>query len=210
MPIPGHLTKIVWGGSLCSTETWSCSLHYLDPVGAMSDLVSLDALFTTWFTNPNSIINGGATYDYVKANEINPVTGLYASQTTLELVHGPVGPASGALVGPPQLSICVTLRSSIARGYAHAGRFYPPSASPSLLANGTMGATGLGYNLMGTSKTLVEGINALTSGQCVIYSKKGQVANFVTGMQVGQVVDTQRRRRKSIDEGPYATTSISA
>jgi hypothetical protein len=121
-----------------------------------------------------------------------------------------------------QESVAVTLTTALPRGYASKGRIYlPPSYHYAPAADGLLtvaDATALANSV----RKLINAINANTVvGNVMIYSKGKGVPSYnqarnrieytwpnagasqvVTGVRVGRVVDTQRRRRRSLAELP--------
>lgn len=205
MAVSGTLHKIVWGGTLCDTESWACSLHYLTQEPTLLDLEAIKAAAKTFLQDGATGFNKSATMTFIKANPLNPATGNYSLATeSHELNFAPLSPSSGSVLGPPQLSVVVSLETARARGLASKGRFFPPWA-------GTVGQNGkiAGPDTSSAQYAIAQGaivmIRALDAmgpipGQVVVFSLKGQIAEPVTGVRVGNVVDTQRRRRASLIE----------
>jgi hypothetical protein len=50
------------------------------------------------------------------------------------------------------------------------------------------------------TKTFLNTIHTVTTGQPVVFSRIGQTATPILGVKVGRVIDTQRRRRASMVE----------
>lgn len=203
MAITGTLDKIVWGGALCVSESWSCSVHLLHPGPAdtVAPLAALKTACVNWFQDAGLEANKGATLEYVKINAVDPVTGRYldpSHSNTLEFP--PVLPSSTAIFAAPQLSVVTSLQTASNRGRGSKGRFYPPSpgTQPGLTGHLDPGFID-GY--LSANVALIRAFNALIpSGQVVIFSMAGQLAQVVTKVAIGDVVDTQRRRRKSLLE----------
>lgn len=122
----------------------------------------------------------------------------------------------------PQATIAVTLTTGVPRGYASKGRIYlPPTSTAKPQADGLIPAAFAGI-VAASMVRLINAINANTVvGNVMIYSRGKGVPSFdadhnrveytypnpgasrpVTGVRVGRVVDTQRRRRRSLPETP--------
>lgn len=122
----------------------------------------------------------------------------------------------------PQATIAATLTTALPRGYASKGRIYlPPSYLYSPQADGLVTAA-VALQIANSVKKLINAINANTVvGNVMIYSKGKGVPTYnsarnrieyswpnpgasqvVTGVRIGRVVDTQRRRRRSLPETP--------
>lgn len=200
MAVVGHLHKIAFGGQLALTEEWSCSLHFLSPDSLDINSALLNGAVEQWFERATSQINGAAKLDWLKANEISPTTGLYISQTEAHtFFYVPaIVPPTGSF-DFPHTTFCVSTTTALLRGHAHGGRFYPPTGTPAADSGGRLAAaTTLG---MATSAAqLVTDINGAASGECVVFSRVGQVTQEILGVRVGRVLDTQQRRRKNLLE----------
>lgn len=126
-----------------------------------------------------------------------------------------------------QQTIAATLLTAVPRGLASKGRIYlPPSwhyipqSTDGLIPSGDASA------LANSVKTLINQLNALPDFGPVMVMSKGKgvpsynatkhrveydypnpgASNAVTAVRVGRVVDTQRRRRRSLPETPVVTT----
>jgi hypothetical protein len=118
-----------------------------------------------------------------------------------------VGTASGSNALPPQNSIVVTLRTG-APGASRRGRMYLPF-------RGMSGCTATGLVATGAQEAIGDGIaaffgavNLATVQHVVVASQKTGQTHNVTTIEVGNVFDTQRRRRAALTESRY-TQSIS-
>lgn len=127
----------------------------------------------------------------------------------------------------PQSTVAVTLTTAVPRGLASKGRIflppsqrYQPATADGLLS--TADATSIRQSII----VLINAINANTEvGNVQVFSRgKGEASynavkkrveytypntgavNNVTGVRVGRVVDTQRRRRRSLAEQPVAAS----
>jgi len=146
--------------------------------------------------------------------------------------HFYLPPIVGGIVGFPaphaQLTTCITLTTAVPRGLASKGRIYLPASSKMVdiaAADGRM--TQNNANVLAASVArLIASINAnAVVGNVQVMSKgKGVpvdnpakhrydytfpnpgVSNNVTGTRCGRVVDTQRRRRRSMIEAPEVAT----
>lgn len=123
----------------------------------------------------------------------------------------------------PQSTIAVTLTTPVPRGLASKGRIYlPPSQRYQPLAADGLLSTADANSIAQSVRVLINAINANTEvGNVQIFSKGKGVptynstrnrieytypnagaVNNVSGVRVGRVVDTQRRRRRSLNESP--------
>lgn len=107
---------------------------------------------------------------------------------------------SGTIKSPFQIARCVSLQTS-QPGASRRGRFYVPAMGASPAITGKVPPPA-GYLL--AWKTLFNQIEASWTGSAPIelgvYSKTLALVTPVTSMRVGDVLDTQRRRRDALTE----------
>jgi hypothetical protein len=166
------------------------------------------------------------TLDEVKVAQID-VDGKYkldvpsASHFFVPVLVGTDAPAAGQL---PQGTVVATLTTALPRGLASKGRiFLPPSSEYLPGADGRIPVGGADH-LRDSVLKLIRAINgdALVGNVTVFSRGRGVPAynadkhrveytfpnpgskQIVTGVRVGRVVDTQRRRRRSLLETPEA------
>jgi len=224
-PFDRNHLLLVWGGSLPGLETWSCSVKLSDGrVG--SPAVGVDAFLSTvdtqswvdgfikdavsaYHSRLGTHIAGTAKLEYCKLNLINR-EGHYDAESTSEHVFAPsVGGYWGGVHVPNQISLCVSLTTGAARGPAHRGRFYLPLPNLEVsLADGTIEIVDAAAVATSTKTFLeaisdVPGLDLPSSPGAVVMSRKAGAPRTrqVTGVAVGRVLDTQRRRRRSLPEG---------
>lgn len=118
---------------------------------------------------------------------------------------------------PPQITLAATLTSDRQRGLASKGRMYLPGISEPVEAATGKIATTFQSTLATNFKAFLDSVNtaAGTSGKLVLASAghkgappapgeqplyAGGVTAWVTGCRVGNVYDTQRRRRNNFAE----------
>lgn len=215
MAVIGHLHKVVFGGRLAVTDSWSVSLHFLS--ANLSPLV-LSGLMASavdqWFARTGSALSTSAKLDFLKANELNPAAVpstkpgapdskpftryLDTAETNVEFFDGLTLPAGGS-PGAPQLSLVVSTRTAALRGLASKGRFYPPTGGMLFNVSG-FEATGFAASSATSAAQLITDLNGANEGSCVVFSQRGLITREITGVRVGNVVDTQRRRRKGLVE----------
>lgn len=231
MPYPTHW-RVTFGGSFWGVEEWSCSLRIADPSQSWtSDLNSANyarlnsqafvddvaADVQKFFTSPNSLISNQARLDYVKMNQIGP-DGRYVSPSQTMEKRWPSGLASGGTAsGVPQVALAVTLRSDRTRGPLSRGRFFlPTSAAPGGGTDGprisTLGATNVANQVVTLIRDLNQwpGVDATDAAVCLV-SPGGRGlpdggVEPVIRVEVGRLLDTQRRRRTDLPELPFSAT----
>lgn len=101
--------------------------------------------------------------------------------------------------GYPQIALCLSLRTSRARGYASNGRMYIPSTYP-VGGDGFISETTAGNSAVSAAAFIGE-INGIGLGDVSVMSNVGAGRiEAVTAVRVGRVMDTQRRRRNQLPE----------
>lgn len=117
--------------------------------------------------------------------------------------------AVAAIILPPQCSLVLTLLSDRPRGKASKGRMYLPGlAAQPQLATGKLSAANAG-TIADNAKTFFDALagDADIPGELILAAKSSGVMNvnpaqndYVETIRVGDVVDTQRRRRNGLNE----------
>lgn len=194
---------IRFGGSL-GEDSWSCGLRAIgDPLAndsgdASGALEAIDTYVRTFHANAAARWSGLAKLGWTKVNAIGS-NGKYVNEVTNMAEHIPELASSGFGGSPPQLALAVTLRTGRKRGPAHSGRIYIPCGASTgqdgkLTEEQQRGAAN-------AVKDLIVGINdAFNRHTVAVVGVHDAVAYPVTRVEVGSVIDTQRRRRKSFTE----------
>jgi hypothetical protein len=209
MPLVGQLYKLVWGGRLCVTESWSVSLHFIIPEpGIPVGGDAFEPAIRDWMGRIDSNVPSTALVDWIKFNRLDPLTGLYLDQGNAN-THFVQPPIAGACIpGLPQGTTAVSTMTAITRGRASKGRFFPPSGSQHFpLADGRISVAHAQAEATSAAQ-LITDLNGSVEGECYVWSQVGQVQQEITGCRVGRVVDTQQRRRKNLVE-EYQNTPVS-
>lgn len=127
----------------------------------------------------------------------------------------PAAPVAGTEAGGnlshiiPQGAHALTLRTAIVRGHASHGRVYLPPVCSTLQTDGriTQAQCDLMASNYGGFLTSINTIAGISSA--VVMSRVGAGASAaVTSVQMGRVVDTQRRRRRSLAETPLSSVTV--
>lgn len=221
-----------FGGSLYGSEIWSCGIRVARPIE--TGLGDLPETYVDDYVNDirafinTTYFNDQTTLDFVKCNKIGP-DGRYMSST--HTVERQLAGTTGALAQgrgtggsyvPPQSSLAVTLHTAKQRGPGSRGRFYVPApvAAASVLADGRLPDPASGgslyANFVGHCVTFIRNLNNMplvdpdNAPRVVVATPGGRNMPegdniVVTGVSVGRVVDTQRRRRNALEEAPVIT-----
>lgn len=201
------LYKLAFGGNLYG-DIWECGLHLNKAAGGAPAQAALDDMqqdIQTFLQDAGCI--NAATLNYVKLNEISATTRRYVDQgQTYENAGTPLFRSTNGDQILPQLTLCVSLLTGQKRGAAARGRFYPPPT-------GFLGSVGSDGKVSGAkvaqyadaAKAFIDNLNNSPGNDgpvsytvCVL--GKGGVIRNVTDISVGNVADTQRRRRSALVE----------
>lgn len=213
--------RIVLEGFLgAGVENWSCGLNFATATdGAVSTPVDLAvwaeairASFSatnTWNANLKACWGSNGSLQKVKAYYYDSITG--PAGAVGESTGGPVA-GSGSLTMPPQCSVVASLLTGIA-GRRTRGRIYWPRVTGSLDAGFKISGTPVPALLAPAFADFLED-TALASGleglQPVVVSKVGAGAlTTVSSVSVGDIIDTQRRRRDKLVETRVTAAVVS-
>lgn len=222
LPLAYRTTRVTISGTFGGgVEEWSTGFWFgaENEDAALPDQALADGIKTAWvafFTNNNSQISPNWQTTLVKCAS----HGTDGKSDANDTIYAAVSPAAGGTIGstfPPQVSLAVTLTSNIARGLASKGRMYLPGVGMGIDGSGKTnpGAT---QALADQVKTFFNAVNSLPANNVVVLASHGQltknaagewipkvggygpVNKAVQGIKVGNVYDTQRRRRNGLTE----------
>jgi hypothetical protein len=208
-----------WGGTLPGGEIWSNSLRLCStetgPSAGVPDhdfmhdwlYGSAKDAIANYHSDSATHIASGAKLTFAKMNVVD-MQGRYIEQATHEYIYAPpVAGAGGAFIHPNQVTLAVSLTTEFVRGHAHRGRYYLPT--PSVQVDGTTGLVPVTtcQDIAATSAAFIEaladepGPDLILGQRVAVMSSRGTGAtNVVIGVEVGRVMDTQRRRRNAMGE----------
>jgi len=213
VPLAHRTTKVtIFGTSMQGTEEWSTGFHLggqsadVEPPTEAGAAVIAAAWKTFWQTNAVSV-SSKWQFTGVKLATLDLDGTAYGNE---QVYHYEATPASGAGVihWPAQVALVATLLSDVPRGLASKGRMYLPGIASSLtdagkLSNTTVSA--VATNL----KAFFDDINTNFElpGVATIASRGSKppligdpVTRTVQSIRIGDVPDTQRRRRNQLVE----------
>lgn len=228
MAYPDHYL-LQYGGSLFGVEEWSNSLRLVPNAGGVTEteasttmaLDDLEADLRAFYATAR--FSQALTVDYIKLNRIGP-DGKYLSKTHTNVRYPSVQiKGTATSYAAPQLSVVCTLLTAAQRGYASRGRVFLAGmsglAQDVQLADGAMNdAQRVGWRdaFAGFLNNINNwpGLDAAWAGLDVSVVSDGGLSlvgaqNKVTGVQVGRVLDTQRRRRASLNEDRGVAAPVS-
>jgi len=198
---------VQWGGKLPGSEQWSCGLRLINVGGGVANddtgmLAAVSTAVEDYHTRALTSIGNNALLSFVKVNAIG-TDGHYVANTTNEhIAPDATGGATAASPFPNQIALAVSLTTGFSRGPAHRGRFYLPLPYTSPGVDGTIPA-GTAGGVHTSTTTFLAALNAVNAAWKVgVMSRKSgaPAARVVTGVEVGRVLDTQRRRRNKLVE----------
>lgn len=199
----------MWGGA----ERWSTGFFLGDEGANASDPTqdaadALAALFRTAFTHVDARVSNNYTFLDVKLSYIN----ASGETDNAKTIYGyPATAATGAKSSehlPSQCAVVLTLLSDRPRGKASKGRMYLPGFTYNMPSTGKISSTDTN-SMANVWKTFFDGVRAnFTMPGTPILAAKGTGAfpaltaqnDYVETIRIGDVVDTQRRRRNGLTE----------
>lgn len=206
-PFDSAHVYLQWGGKLPGGEQWSNGIRFAGP-GASADadaaamLPGAAAAIVAFHQRNASQIGTLAKLSFVKMNGID-TAGHYITDGTNQALYSDLAGGS-TLPGsyPNQIAQCVTFTTGYSRGPAHKGRIYLPMPVAPMTTAGTISVVDAA-SVSGSCDTLQTALNAVNANwKIAVFSRKlGAPAHrLITGNLVGVVLDTQRRRRRSLVE----------
>lgn len=226
---PRRHVLLRFGGSAAEgQESWSCGVRLatIDPAVGPATLLqscqealeNVQEACAEYVETPNARFSNLLRLEFVKLNPID-TDGRYIfpDQPVEHLFEGPDVPTGTAQAAPLQLAYCVTLRGEFRRGPAARGRYYVPcgvTGVPVVTSTGVI-AEGQAQAAADAAGTFLESVQVLDLDPVGASLKlrlmgdgqSGPRESSVTRVEVGNVYDTQRRRRHQIEETYYPATT---
>jgi len=159
-----------------------------------------DALTACWAAGMDDLTTPEVDLTLASAAAINEATD--GQITRVEVVLALTGVADAEML-PFQCATVITLLTASATRHGR-GRFYLPPLAASFLLNGKLNSTAM--TTLDTAWTAffdslnTDGVNP------VVRNRTGHISTPVTSARVGDVIDTQRRRRNKLVETYTAIT----
>lgn len=206
-PFDSSHLYVQWGGKLPGGEQWSCGFRLRKKTAGVIDngtglLTGISGAVSTFHANSNSFISRDAKLSYVKVNAVG-TDGKYIGQGTNQALYADVaGGLAVTQMYPNQIAWGVSLTTGFSRGPAHRGRFYLPLPCCSMDTDSRV-LTAQADALKGAVQTMIDTVNGVNPDyEMAVFSRKlGSPGNRrITGVAIGKVLDTQRRRRRSLVE----------
>lgn len=208
------INRLIIGGYLPGGETWATSCSWqtvgVNPgPGPERVLSTLDEL-QGWATGTKILLASAASpFVQLRANissagGINLVRTEYIADGALQVAGVATGaaiPGTGANNLPNQCSMVISLLTAQA-GRSRRGRMYWPWLVTPQGADGHVNTSTVQVfaTAMGAALFTIGATSAGQPMQLVVHSRKLEEATLVTSLAVGNVIDTQRRRRNQLIE----------
>jgi hypothetical protein len=205
----------IFGQSCGGAEEWQTGFFLADegadiaPPDAACNVAIMSA-WQTFFTSANTHISN-------QYNCLGVKSALILTDTKSDRSHIETGYYTTALQGgegggalPPQLSLVASLNSSIPRGPAAKGRMYLPGIR--LAIDGTTGKISpteqnqikanlaTFFNAVNASSDIPGKVALVSEGRVALFGGVDPLNKYVTRVKVGNIYDTQRRRRNQLVE----------
>lgn len=222
MAYPYQVARVTLSGDCFnSTEIWSTGFflgwegqdaNEITPQG----LADISTAWSTFFNATTSFISDKYRYLQCKAVQVSQDGKTIDGSAQYHYPATPVLGKNFATTLPAQCALVATLASDVPRGLASKGRMYLPGVGAAINTDGKVPAAtrdGVALNL----KNFFDAIALDTDmpGRPVLASlghaplNTGGTIKLIQQIRVGDVVDTQRRRRNQLTE-VYATQVLSS
>lgn len=219
-----HLLLRFGGEAAQGQETWSCGVRLIqngvtDPEALLAFAESaLDAMVEAcedYVSTPSAAFSPLVRLQQVDLNPIGTNGKYLFPNSPVGYTYPDTGiPGAATNAAPLQVAYCVTLRSSLyRRGPAARGRYYVPCGDVGVTSTGVMG-TGAATTYANAAGTFLEAIQVVGTEPSEAARVRllgdgagGPRISPVGSVEVGNVYDTQRRRRRQIEETYIVSTT---
>jgi hypothetical protein len=189
------LFRHVASGTYPGGEVWSFTLHTQGaPTNAVAEAAWLSAMTAFWVGKQDALTATTVAWTGTKTAQLDTATLKQITASADVVSHLGVGVTETM---PAQVSLAVSTLSNLATRSGR-GRFYLPPMTVATTVSGKVLAasvTAVGVNAKAMMDTLVA-----AGLQPVLVNSKTKVVTTITGMKIGNVWDTQRRRRDKLVE----------
>lgn len=196
MPLYRHLAAGTTPGEVFNFSLWSNSALSMDAAHAVWE----GSVTTFWSGAVAALFANEVAITSLSTAEVNVATGRQS--TRVDSAVSLPGTSTAEML-PFQCATAVSLRTIFATRSGR-GRFFLPPVSVAAIASGRLLTT--------ATNTLADGVEALmlsmqTGGATpVVYSRVARAAVTINAIDVGNVIDTQRRRRNKLIEARETRT----
>lgn len=219
-PFERKVNKVtIYGSSFGGQEIWTTGFYIGAPgtdalVPSESTAAAIKTAWATFCGATDVVMSYMWKTEGVKVAHMNQDGSTDLDAVVNSPYTTPVEGGSGQIGYPPQVSLVATLLADNGRGLAGKGRMYLPGIAAGLDTTGHIGGT-QHQNIANRLAAFFGEVEASFDGGQVINASHGRAPftgstatnRFVTHVRVGNVYDTQRRRRNSLVES-YATAAL--
>lgn len=201
--------RVIISGTLGANEVWSTSLRFMGRAIAPEDINDTQLALNDWASDVAGAMGG--TLDILRnclstSGQITGVQTQFLSVSGALVLQSPKESVPvvglGTISAPYPNSVVITQQTA-RPGASYRGRNYWPLLAPGITGNGLLQAPTAPADVAGNWADLVNMITGLspTAGvRPAVFSKKENEVTPVTSYRVGNVPDTQRRRRDALVE----------
>lgn len=177
-------------------EQWSFTMHSEGTISnAAANAAFVDGLTAAWAVGGmTDATTADVDLTLASTAEIDPATD--GQVTRVEAVLALTGAVVGEML-PYQCATVISLLTGSATRHGR-GRFYLPPLATSMIAGGRLSATAVG--ILDVAWTAFFDSMATDLLSVVVRNRIGHTSLVVTSARVGDVIDTQRRRRNKLTE----------
>ena len=207
------VTRVTMSGTCFSgAEIWSTGFWMGSETGDSADVTppmvaAIGGFWQTFFTGASNGVNFRYLTTQVKAARMNTDGSTDLANVEYWTPSGTVAGGETGAPHPPQISLAATLISSNVRGPASKGRMFLPGVHIAIGADGRADSGALGTTATAFN-TFLSAVNDMdfTSDQIILVSTESLVPlresqnKYVEHLRLGNVFDTQRRRRNALTE----------
>lgn len=224
---PYRVNKVTISGTCFGgSEEWSTGFYLGDVAANAADpgsgtAAAIAPLWTTFFQHALSRIAVTYKTNQIKVSQLETDGDVDLNMINIYDYSPAIAGVQSGAVFPAQITIAATLTSDLQRGLASKGRMYLPGVQAVVSDTTGQISTSDTANLVTRLKTFFDAVNASSSidGYVILASKGHKIYEAppgtgwhyglgknarVTGLRVGTVFDTQRRRRNGLAE-TYST-----
>lgn len=221
MAYPHRVARVTLSGDCFGgAEIWSTGFYmgFEDsdaPAPTEQGVADIAAAWQTYFSAPTSYVSNKYRFKMAKLQTMAVDGKAVADSAVYFQPATPVPGASSGQAMPPQTALVATLANSLPRGLATKGRMFLPGVNAGVDDTGHLLASvpeGISTNLQTFFNTIYQ--DADTPGNPILVSLGNSLqlrpgaARYVTQIRVGNVYDTQRRRRNALVES-YTVKPVS-
>lgn len=211
----------ITGDCFSGLEHWTTGFYvgYVDAGASNPTQTAVDniaARWTTFFQNSSSNVSTNYRTLSVKMAQLTTSGATMLNNVVYYNYGTPIAGASSGTDNPPQIALVATLTTNTPRGIGSKGRMFLPGIRAAVDSTAHISSTTVG-TIATNFQTFLNGVNTdLGVAGDIILASKGRatgtpvapVNTLVTGIKLGNVYDTQRRRRNELNE-VYTSKTIS-